>query len=110
MLKYPNERLHSLTFDWHEQERGLATEMTIEGQKHEYLADVSFKIESFSLVRKLKDFYWHYLKIFLPRSAKIWVGEDWPKSFEKIQWSAEIDGGGEKEVSNLKLTETNSRW
>ena len=72
--------------------------MTIEGRKHASLADVPLKdfgpkIEGFLLA----------LENFSASFSKKYEGErgNWPKSLEKIQWSAEKEEEGKKEVSTL---------
>lgn len=69
----------AVTFEWHEQERGLATRMTIEGRKHASLADVKDiffffgqkKIEGFLLALEFCPFQ--------QKIVKKWRGENWPK-------------------------------
>ena len=82
---FPTE---AVTFEWQEQERGLATRMTIEGRKHASLADVK-DIFLFSVKGKLKDFYWHLNSV--PFSKNRRGGKrDWPKNLTRKRKSNEV--------------------
>ena len=85
----------AVTFEWHEQERGLATRMTIEGRKHASLADVK-DIFFFRSKENWRIFIGTWILSFSAKNSQKVEGRKLTKNLtrEKIQWSAEMEEGG----------------